>query len=145
MGLFEHMPQLSRFAVALFLGLMLPQLAQKARLPGPIGLIIAGIILGPHGLTIVDPNGPVIVFLASIGKLLLMFLAGFEIDSNEFSRAYKKSILFGILTFIFPFLIGALVAYQYGFGLNSSAVVGSVLASHTLLGPPIIKEKCLSA
>jgi Kef-type K+ transport system membrane component KefB len=140
MEMFTHLSPLARFGLALLLALILPRLATRLRLPGPIGFIIAGIILGPHGLTIIDPQGPVIVFFAGLGKLLLMFLAGFEIDSNEFARAYKKSLIFGAATFTFPFVIGAVVAHVYGYTVNSAALVGSILASHTLLVLPIIKQ-----
>jgi Kef-type K+ transport system membrane component KefB len=139
MDLHAYIPSLGRFALALALTLTLPRVMGKLRLPGPIGFIIAGIILGPHGLTIIDPQGPVINFFANLGKLLLMFLAGFEIDSTEFSRAYKKSLLFGALTFSFPFFAGALVAHAYGFGFNASALVGAILGSHTLLALPVVK------
>src|ERR1700743_1052776 len=138
MQLYQYIPSLGRFGIALLLTLILPRLMGKLQLPGPIGFIVAGIILGPQGLTIIDPQGPVINFFADLGKLLLMFLAGFEIDSTEFSRAYKKSLLFGALTFSFPFFAGALVAHTYGFGFNASALVGSILGSHTLLALPIV-------
>lgn len=140
MELYTHIPTFGRFGLALMLTLTMPRLMTRLGLPGPIGFIVAGIILGPHGLTIIDPQGPVINFFANLGKLLLMFLAGFEIDSTEFSRAFKKSMLFGSLTFSFPFLAGAAVAYSYGFGLNGSALVGSILGSHTLLALPIVKS-----
>jgi Kef-type K+ transport system membrane component KefB len=139
MELYTYIPALGRFALALILTLTLPRLMSRVGLPGPIGFIIAGIILGPQGLTIIEPEGEVITFFADLGKLLLMFLAGFEIDSTEFSRAYKKSLLYGALTFALPFCAGALVANAYGFGINASVLVGSILGSHTLLALPIVK------
>lgn len=140
MDLYTHIPPLGRFGVALLLTLTMPRVMHRIGLPGPIGFIIAGIILGPHGLTIIDPKGPVITFFADLGKLLLMFLAGFEIDSSEFSRAYKKSLLFGALTFAFPFAAGILTASAYGFNLNAATLVGAILGSHTLLALPIMKS-----
>ena len=139
MDLYTYIPPLGRFGLALLLTLTLPRVMSRLGLPGPIGFIVAGIILGPQGLTIIDPKGQVITFFADLGKLLLMFLAGFEIDSTEFSRAYKKSLFFGALTFAFPFFAGLLVAHAYGFGINAAVLVGSILGSHTLLALPIVK------
>jgi Kef-type K+ transport system membrane component KefB len=73
-----------------------------------------------------------------------MFLAGFEIDMAEFARARNKSALFGVFTFTAPFLFGALVAWSAGYSWNACALVGSILASHTLLGLPVVKEAGLS-
>jgi Kef-type K+ transport system membrane component KefB len=144
MNLAEQLPPLTRFAIALLFILTLPRLMQRFRLPGPIGFIITGIILGPQVLGMLRPDGPVIMFLSDMGKLLLMFLAGFEIDMAEFARARKKSALFGVFTFSCPFLLGALVALSAGYSWNACALIGSILASHTLLGLPVVKEAGLS-
>src|SRR6516165_2897225 len=140
MNLADHLTPLTAIALVLMLTLTLPRLMQLLRLPGPIGFILAGILLGPQVLGAMPTHGPVFAFFAEIGKLLLMFLAGFEIDMVEFARARKKSAFFGALTFSFPFLAGALVAFASGYSWNACALVGSILASHTLLGLPVVKE-----
>jgi Kef-type K+ transport system membrane component KefB len=75
-----------------------------------------------------------------MGKLLLMFLVGFDIELAEFARARNKSALFGAFTFGFPFLLGILVARIGGYSWGTCALVGSILSPHTLLGLPVVKE-----
>src|SRR5262245_12597265 len=127
------------------LTLVLPRLMERLHLPGPVGYILAGIILGPNLLAVLNPDGKVVNFFAEIGKLLLMFFAGFEVDIEQFNRARRKAGTFGLLTFACPFVLAAIVGAAMGYPLVACAVIGSVLASHTLLGLPIIKKYDLMA
>jgi Kef-type K+ transport system membrane component KefB len=113
---------------------------ERMRLPGPVGYILAGIILGPQVLSVLNPDGKVVQFFADIGKLLLMFFAGYEVDIEQFNRARRKAATFGFVTFAMPFLLGAGVAWAMGYPPNACAVIGAVLASHTLLGLPLVKS-----
>jgi Kef-type K+ transport system membrane component KefB len=135
-----HLPELTAFALTLMLTLLLPQLMERLRLPGPVGYILAGIILGPNLLAILNPDGKVVNFFADIGKLLLMFFAGFEVDIEQFNRARGKAATFGVLTFACPFLLAAALGAFLGYSPVACAVIGAVLASHTLLGLPIVKK-----
>lgn len=137
---FAHLPTLTAFALTLMLTLVLPSLMERLRLPGPVGYILAGIILGPQLLSVLNPDGKIVQFFADIGKLLLMFFAGYEVDLEHFNRARRKAATFGLVTFIMPFLFGASVAWTMGYPPNACAVIGAVLASHTLLGLPIVKS-----
>jgi Kef-type K+ transport system membrane component KefB len=73
-------------------------------------------------------------FLAEIGKLLLMFFAGSEIDLSQFRRTGERSLIFGSLTFSIPLLVGAVVARLAGYGWLAALLVGSLMASQTPLG-----------
>ena len=136
---FAHLPMLTAFALTLMLTLVLPSVMERLRLPGPVGYILAGIILGPQVLSVLNPDGKIVGFFADIGKLLLMFFAGYEVDIEQFNRARGKAGTFGALTFSAPFLLGAAVGWVMGYHPNSCAVIGAILASHTLLGLPIMK------
>lgn len=140
MDFFAHLPTLTAFAFTLMLTLVLPSLMERLRLPGPVGYILAGIILGPQLLSVLNPDGKIVQFFADIGKLLLMFFAGYEVDIERFNRARRKAAVFGLATFSTPFLLGAGVGLAMGYQLNACAVIGAVLASHTLLGLPIVKQ-----
>ncbi len=140
MEFFTHLPMLTAFAFTLMLTLVLPSLMERLRLPGPVGYILAGIILGPQILAVLNPDGKIVQFFADIGKLLLMFFAGYEVDLDQFNRARRKALTFGLATFSAPFLLGVCVALAMGYSPNACAVIGAVLASHTLLGLPIIKQ-----
>src|SRR5215470_6199153 len=106
MNLADYLPHLTSFALCLLFMLTLPRLMNRFGLPGPIGFIITGIVLGPQVLGVLKPDWPVLHWFADMGKLLLMFLVGFDIELAEFSRARNKSALFGVFTFAFPFLLG---------------------------------------
>lgn len=135
-----HLPMLTAFALTLMLTLLLPKLMERLHLPGPVGYIVAGIILGPNVLAVLNPDGKIVNFFADIGKLLLMFFAGFEVSIDQFNRARRKAATFGLLTFSCPFLLAAAVGATIGYPPIACAVIGAVLASHTLLGLPIIKK-----
>jgi Kef-type K+ transport system membrane component KefB len=140
LNLADHLPLLTRFALALACVLLLPRLVERLRMPGPIGFLLAGLILGPHGFGALQEQGPVLLFFADLGKLLLMFFAGFEVDADEFARARNKSALFGALSFALPFLAGTGLAFGLGYSLNAACLIGSILASHTLLGLTVVKD-----
>ncbi len=139
MEFLAHLPTLTSFALTLMLTLVLPSLMERLRLPGPVGYILAGIILGPQVLAVLNPDGKIVQFFADIGKLLLMFFAGFEVDIEQFNRARRKAATFGLATFSAPFLLGVAVGWLMGYPPNACAVIGAVLASHTLLGLPVVK------
>ncbi len=122
------------------LTLLLPKLMERLRLPGPVGYILAGIILGPNVFAILNPDGKVVNFFADLGKLLLMFFAGFEVDVDQFNRARRKAATFGLFTFACPFVLAAALGASLGYPPVACAVIGAVLASHTLLGLPIVKK-----
>src|SRR6516164_6908941 len=108
-GIFQSIPRngLVRFAVIMAIFLCLPPLCRRLRLPSCVGLLVAGVVLGPYGLRAFPNGGPVADFLAQIGKLLLMFFAGSEIDLSQFRRTGGRSLAFGFLTFSIPLLVGA--------------------------------------
>ena len=130
--------------VAVFLTIMAvilitPLLSERVRLPGIVGLILGGILVGPHGLGLLA-TGRVIELLSTVGLIYLMFSAGLEIDLRQFSRVRNKALLFGLFTFTFPLLSG--IALGRGWRLNwaSAVLLGSVYASHTLVAFPILSR-----
>ena len=128
------------FAVCLLVILTLPPVFEKLRLPGLVGLLAAGVILGKDGLHLIDSDSSSIKLFSDIGKIYLMFVAGLEIDLAEFRKTKYRSLGFGIATFTLPLFIGATVSRTFGFGWTSSILIGSLLASHTLLSYPIVQR-----
>lgn len=135
-----HLPLLARFAIALLLFLTIPPLCKRIRLPSAVGLLLAGVVLGPSGLHVAPEHGEVAHFFADMGKLLLMFFAGLEIDLDQFMRIRNRSLTFGTATFSFPLLAGIIVGLVFGYGWIGALLIGSLLASHTLLGFPIVQQ-----
>lgn len=128
------------FAVILFIILLAPILLKRLRLPGIIGLIISGIVIGPHGLDLIEKNSAVDLF-STIGLLYIMFIAGLELDLGEFRKNKYKSLVFGFLTFIVPIAIGFPVClYVLDYGFSTSALTASMFATHTLIAYPIVSR-----
>lgn len=134
------LPALAKFALAMVLIVGVPPLARRVRLPAVVGFLLAGVVIGPHGLGIFKEHAPVADFFAEIGKLLLMFSAGLEINLALFRKARHRTALFGLITTTLPFLLGTGVGFWFGYRPITAVVLGSLLASHTLLGAPIIAK-----
>jgi Kef-type K+ transport system membrane component KefB len=97
-------------------------------------------VLGPHVLDIFGKERPIADFMSELGKLLLMFFAGLEVDLTLFRQSQRKVVMFGVLTTTIPLLLGIAVGLWFGYAAIPAIVLGSLLASHTLLGLPIVKE-----
>ena len=129
-----------RFIIALSAIFIMPPLSRRLKLPAVVGLLFAGILLGPHVLDIFGKERPIADFMSELGKLLLMFYAGLEVDLRLFRQSRRKVTKFGILTTSFPLVLGTLVGLWFGYAVIPAIVLGSLLASHTLLGLPIVTE-----
>ena len=134
----QTLPTLAKFAFAMALIVGVPPLARRVRLPAVVGFLFAGVLTGPHVLGLFKEHAPVADFCAEIGKLLLMFCAGLEINLALFNKARRRTVLFGLITTTLPFLLGTGVGFLFGYRPLTAIVLGSLLASHTLLGAPII-------
>ncbi|MEA5540948.1 cation:proton antiporter [Limnoraphis robusta Tam1] len=128
------------FTILLLVSLTLPPWFERLRLPGLVGLLLAGVVLGEHGLGVLDSQSETMKLLSDIGKIYLMFVAGLEIDLAQFKSKKDRAIGFGISTFIFPMLAGIAIGLWFGFGWNAAILIGSLLASHTLLAYPIVQR-----
>ncbi len=128
------------FSLILFIILLSPILLRKLNIPGIIGLIISGVIIGPHGLNILENNSAIELF-STIGLLYIMFIAGLELDLNEFKANRNKSLMFGLFTFAIPLLIGFPVCHYFlGYDFNASFLTASMFATHTLVAYPIVSK-----
>lgn len=128
------------FSLILLIILLSPILLKRLNIPGIIGLIISGVVIGPHGLNILEKNSAIELF-STIGLLYIMFIAGLELDMNDFKANRNKSLLFGFFTFIIPLGIGYPVCfYLLGFDVNASFLTASMFATHTLVAYPIVSK-----
>lgn len=134
------LPPLARFIAAGAAVIIMPPLCRRLKLPSVVGLLLAGIILGPYVLDIFGKERPVADFMAELGKLLLMFYAGLEVDLNLFRRSQRKVMIFGVITTTLPLLLGTVVGLWFGYAAIPAIVLGSLLASHTLLALSTVRE-----
>jgi Kef-type K+ transport system membrane component KefB len=127
-------------ALTLLIILFAPLVLKRFRIPGIIGLIIAGVIIGPNTLHIIEKSTSFELF-SKTGLLYIMFLAGLEIDMQEYKQNRSKSLVFGALTFFIPITIGYLVClYVFGFSLWPALLLASMFSTHTLLSYPIVSN-----
>jgi Kef-type K+ transport system membrane component KefB len=139
------MPVLAKFAVGMVMLVIIPRFSRRVHVPVPVGLLLSGVMVGPYVLDIFGTVRPIADFLAELGKLLLMFFAGLEINLELFRRARNRSIALGIATTVFPLVLGTIVGLSFGYAAIPAIVIGSLLASHTLLGLSIISRLGLSS
>jgi len=128
------------FSLILLIILMAPILLKRLNIPGIIGLIISGVIIGPYGFNLLENNFAIKLF-STIGLLYIMFIAGLELDLNEFKTHKNKSLVFGFLTFIIPISVGFPVCYYFlDYDFNASFLTASMFATHTLVAYPIVSK-----
>lgn len=124
------------FALAMVIFFFTPILMKKMKIPGIIGPILAGVIIGPHGFHLLERD-QTIVLLGTIGLLFIIFIAGLELDLDGFKKYRRRSVLFGSLSFTIPLILGTAVGIVFNYSLTASLLLGSILGSHTLLTYPI--------
>ncbi len=125
------------FLLIMSIILVTPLLSERVRLPGIIGIILGGILIGPHGFRLIDADERM-VFLSTIGLVYLMFSAGLEVDINQFMRVRGRSVVFGFFTFLLPQLMGMGLGRILGLDWLGMILLGSAFASHTLIAFPIL-------
>ena len=132
------------FALLLFIVLVSPMLLKRINVPSIIGLIIAGVIVGPYGMNLITDSAGVNIF-STIGLMYIMFIVGLELDLKEFKANQNKSVVFGIFTFVIPFLIGYPVCrYLLDLNVYASILTASMFSTHTLVTYPIVSRMGVS-
>jgi Kef-type K+ transport system membrane component KefB len=133
------------FAIVLVLFLGSPIAMARLRLPGMIGLLLAGAVLGPHAFGILARDASFIL-LGAVGLIYIMFTAALEVDLSAFRKHGVHSVIFGILTFGLPQGLGSLVGhYILRYEWPAAILLASMIASHTLLAYPILSRLGLAS
>ncbi|OQB69114.1 MAG: Glutathione-regulated potassium-efflux system protein KefC [Spirochaetes bacterium ADurb.Bin133] len=128
------------FTIILFIVLVFPAIFNKIKLPGIVGLIVAGIIIGPNTFGILE-NGDAINLISKVGILYIMFLAGLEVDIFQIKKNIPSSITFGLLTFFIPLIMGTLVGlFVLKLSVASSILLAGMFSTHTLLSYSIVSK-----
>ncbi|HPS14714.1 MAG TPA: cation:proton antiporter, partial [Spirochaetales bacterium] len=117
------------FALLTGIAVLAPYISDKFGIPIVATMTLAGIVLGPQVLGILEPN-ILLQFMGSIGLIFAFFTAGLEVNARIMQRHRQKVWLFGTVTFLLPFVIGFafgyLVLHQ---GAKSAILLGAFLAS----------------
>ncbi|OAA93593.1 cation:proton antiporter [Clostridium coskatii] len=103
-------------------------ISRKLKMPEVLGALIAGVILGPVILNVVqyDDN---IKLLSNLGVIMLMFLAGLETNIEEFKKAGLSSFIIAMCGIILPFILGTLSAYMFFNNFLENVFVGVILTA----------------
>ena len=128
----------SIFLIVLVIILLAPVFLNKLHVPHIIGMIAAGVLVGPYGFNILDRDSSFEIF-GQVGLLYLMFLAGLEIDMYRLKLNLKRGFVFGLLTFLIPSALGLLTSrYIMNLDWITSALLAAMYASHTLISYPVV-------
>jgi len=127
-------------SLVLLIILFSPLVFRRFRIPGIIGLILAGVIIGPNTLHLIDKSTSFDLF-SNTGLLYIMFLAGLEMDLHELKEHRNKSLVFGAFTFFIPITIGFFVCvYVLHYSFWPALLLASMFSTHTLLSYPIVSN-----
>lgn len=126
------------FFIVLAIILLAPVILNRFKIPHIIGLIVAGVVVGPYGFHVLAYDMSFELF-GKVGLLYLMFLAGIEIDMYHLKINFKRGLVFGLLTFLLPMIIGTLASvYLLSLDWVTSLLLASMYASHTLISYPVV-------
>ena len=132
------------FFLVLIIILFAPMILGRLRIPHIIGMILAGVVVGKYGFNILERDSSFELF-GKVGLYYIMFLAGLEMDMDDFKKNRTKGLIFGMFTFLIPMGLGiwsSMSMLNYGF--LTSVLLASMYASHTLIAYPIISRYGLS-
>ena len=126
------------FFLVLAIILFAPIILERLRIPHIIGMILAGVLLGEHGFNILARDSSFELF-GQVGLYYIMFLAGLEMNMEDFKSIRGKATVLGLLAFIIPLGIGFWTnLHILGYTVITSVLLASMYASHTLIAYPIV-------
>ncbi|WP_039656179.1 cation:proton antiporter [Clostridium tyrobutyricum] len=103
-------------------------ISKKLKMPEVLGALIAGVLLGPMVLNLVQYNND-IKLLSNLGVIMLMFLAGLETNVEEFKKAGLSSFIIAVFGIIVPLALGTLSAYIFFNNFWENIFVGVILTA----------------
>ncbi len=125
------------FFIVLAIILLAPLLLNRLKIPHIIGMIVAGIAVGPYGFHVIDNDASFAIF-GQVGLLYLMFLAAIEIDLFHLQRNLKRGLVFGLLTFLVPLVLGFFSSiYLLDADPVTALLLAAMYSSHTLISYPV--------
>lgn len=134
-----HQP-VAIFLLVLLIIMLGPVLFRRMKIPPIVGMIIAGMAVGPYGFGLLERDASFQIF-GEVGILYIMFQAAVEIDMFHLKQQYKRGLTFGLLSFALPMLCGTFGArYIFGAAWDTSILIASMYASHTLVSYPTVSK-----
>lgn len=133
----------SSLAVILLLGLPAKRMFEKLRLPGLLGMLVLGVLIGPHGLNLLQENMLQISSdLRSIALIIILLRAGLGLNKDDLKSvgitALKMSCIPGLIEGLF---IALASVFFLGFSFAQGGILGFIIAavSPAVVVPPMLK------
>lgn len=128
------------FLLVLLIILACPILFRRLGIPQIVGLIIAGIVIGPYGFNILARDASFEIF-GQVGILYIMFMAAVEINMFHLRKNIGKGVLFGLITFSIPTLFGIFGSrWAFGASWSTCVLISTMYAAHTLISYPVVSR-----
>jgi Kef-type K+ transport system membrane component KefB len=137
---FDSSSAMMRIVFTFSLVLLAPRLFERFKLPGVLALIFVGVVFGPRGFHLFRENGQVLIMFALLGKLLLLFFSGLDIEFDVLKKNLKKSILLAAFGFTLPAIAGITVGLIFDYSIMTSIMIGILFSSHSVIGYPILSK-----
>lgn len=129
-------------ALIMLIGLASGYICRRLKLPGLLGMIITGIILGPYVLDLIDPS--ILNISADLRKIALIIIltrAGLTLDINDLKRVGRPAILMCFVPATFELAGMLLLAPRIlGISLLEAAIMGAVVAA---VSPAVVVPKMI--
>ena len=125
---------LGNLLIIIIVARLAAELAERIKIPAVLGEIIAGIIIGPSVLGLIDPIknldvANMVLLLGEIGVILLLFQVGLEMDLGEMAKVGKPALLVALIGVLVPFAAGFGVASAFGESGKISLFIGAALTA----------------
>lgn len=136
------MEALFPFFIILFSGLFLTEFFHRVHLPWVIALILSGFFVGPAGLGLIEANAT-IDFLAGLGLIFVMFMAGIETDffhksrQANFGKAFTIAVIGGTLSWVSGYFLAGFL----GMNFMAAVLLGIIfISSSVAVAFPILES-----
>lgn len=107
---------------------IMAEIFERLKQPAVVGEILAGILIGPSVLGLIEPSS-IINILAEIGVIFLLFNVGLETKPKDILAVGKRAAIVGILGVIFPFIAGYFISVLWGGSTIEALFIGAAMVA----------------
>ncbi|MCW9054832.1 MAG: cation:proton antiporter [Candidatus Pacebacteria bacterium] len=115
----------------LFAGVVFSMIFRRVHVPWVVGLILGGILVGPHVFNLIEVT-PTLDFIAQIGLIFLMFMAGLETNLSSFKNFRGQLLFLSLINGAIPFIVGFGLALTLGHSLTIAILIGIIFVSSSI-------------
>ncbi len=124
----EHTSVLLALFLMLAAAKVMAELFERLKQPAVVGEILAGVIIGPSVLGLIQPS-EIISIVAEIGVIFLLFMVGLETKPQAILKVGRRALFVGTLGVIIPFIAGYFIAQAWGGSFVEAMFIGAALVA----------------